>query len=231
MNRIPGWIKCVALTLGLTLLMSGCGEEEGDTSSNENQLTSVTNLSTTDPYTYSLTIAASGQGSVLNLANNINCTNKVCEHLIEAGAQLNLMATAAKGYLFDHWQYQCAGITTQECQISMNADIKVSAVFVEESTQLGNLSVAWKEPTAREDGSTFTSGEIQQYVIYYRENQSDPYAGAERITVGNSRSGSVPTEVTINNLEVGKRYYLAGITIDTNGISSQLSNEIVRVVY
>ncbi len=113
----------------------------------------------------------------------------------------------------------------------MNADARVSAVFVEASTQLGNISVAWQEPTEREDGSTLTSGEIQQYAIYYRENQRDPYAGAERITVGGDGSGSAPTVLMINNLEVGKSYYLAGITIDTNGIFSQLSNEIVKVVY
>jgi hypothetical protein len=234
MNMIPNWIKSVTLALGLTLLMTGCGGEgapEGDTSSDENQLNSVTNLSSTDSGTYSLMIDANGQGSVLNLANSINCTNNVCEHLIEAGAQLNLMATAAEGYVFDHWQYQCAGITTQECQISMNANAKVTAVFVEASAQLSNISVAWQEPTEREDGSTLTSGEIQQYVIYYRENQNDPYVGAERITVGDDGSGSVPTEVMIKNLEVGKSYYLAGITVDTNGISSQLSNEIVKVVY
>lgn len=227
MNMIPNWIKSVTLTLSLALLMSGCGGGGGEASSDKNQLNSVTNLSSTDSGTYSLMVDANGQGSVLNLANNINCTNKVCEHPIETGAQLNLMAVAAEGYLFDHWQYQCAGITLQECQISVNADVKVKAVFVEAS----NISVAWQAPTEREDGSTLASGEIQQYVIYYRENQSDPYAGAELITIGDDGSGSVPTEIMINNLKVGKSYYLAGLTIDTNGISSQLSNEIVKVAY
>lgn len=228
MNEIPNWMKSVTIALSFILFMSGC---KGGASPDENQLSSVTNIPSSVSGTYSLMVDASGQGSVVNLANNINCTNKVCEHLIEAGAQLNLMATAIEGYVFDHWQYQCAGITSQECQIRMNADVKVSAVFVEASEKLGNISVTWKEPTEREDGSTLASSEIQQFVIYYRENQSDPYTGAERITVEDDGSGSVSTQLVINNLEVGKSYYLAGITVDTNGISSKLSNEIMKVVY
>jgi hypothetical protein len=113
----------------------------------------------------------------------------------------------------------------------MNADVKVTAVFVEASAQLSNISVAWQAPSEREDGSTLADREIQQYVIYYRESTDTPYQNAERISVGDDGSGSIPTNVMIKNLEVGKSYYLAGITIDTNGITSQLSNEIVKVVY
>ena len=141
------------------------------------------------------------------------------------------MATAAEEYVFDHWQYQCTGAQEQECKISMNADMKVTAVFVANIIPFSHISVAWAPPTEREDGSALPANEIQQYVIYYRERQDFPYEGAQYIDVTADGSGSIPTDLMINNLEIGKSYYIAGVTIDTNGISSQLSNEIVKVVY
>jgi len=234
MKAISVWIRTVGLPISMIFLFTGCGGGETPEAQNfsaESQLSSATNISSTDSGTYSLTVDSKGQGSVINLAHNINCTNKVCEHFIAAGSNLTLMATAAEGFLFDHWLYQCANIGNQECQISVNTDTKVTAVFVEAGAKLSSISVAWQAPAEREDGSALTSGDIQQYVIYYRESQDLPYAGAESIDVKASGDGSIPTEIMIKNLEIGKSYYLAGITIDTNGLPSQLSNEIIKVVY
>ena len=92
------------------------------------------------------------------------------------------------------------------------------------------INVSWSAPTEREDGTVLASSEIKQYTIYYRESQNDPYEGAASLVVIEDESGNVPTNLDIPGLEKGKSYYLAGVTIDTNGLTSQLSNEIIKTV-
>ena len=176
---------------------------------------------------YSLTINVEGGGSVINLANNINCTaGSACTYSFEQGTSMTLMATAEPNYAFDHWEYSCNN-ENAECLVTMNENITLTAVFIQQS---GSISLSWQAPSEREDGSPLSVNEIMQYVIYYRESQDVPYAGASAITLTADETGTAPTELVIDDLKPGKNYYFAGVTIDTNGVTSQLSEEIMKVV-
>jgi|GEM_PF-1264355 len=184
------------------------------------------------PMRYSLKINIVGNGTVQNISNNIACSSGSCSKELPQGTELTLMATKATGYEFDHWELDCSNSTSSECGITMSGDISVNAIFVEEevAVQTGVINVNWSAPTEREDGTTLAASEIKQYTIYYRESQDDPYAGAMSKDATDNGNGNVATSLDIEGLEKGKSYYLAGVTIDTNGLTSQLSNEIVKTV-
>ena len=81
--------------------------------------------------------------------------------------------------------------------------------------------VSWRVPTKREGGQDLARSEIKEFIIYYGR-ESRVYDGAE------STEGTVMSCADLG-LPSGT-YYIAGITIDTNGITSQLSREVTRVV-
>ena len=178
---------------------------------------------------FNLSISISGSGSVQNIANNINCDTN-CSNTITEGTNLILMATAENGFEFSHWTTSCNNSTDSQCAVTMNNDVTISAVFTESVVVTGIVNVSWTAPSEREDGVQLAPNEIKQYVIYYRESQSQPYEGAAFKTVEDNGDGTVDTSLVIPDLEKGKTYYLAGVTIDTNGLTSQLSNEIIKVV-
>jgi hypothetical protein len=179
---------------------------------------------------FSLDMNVVGNGTVQNILNNITCSSATCSQELLQGTNLTLMATPAEGYEFDHWELSCNNSTSSECSVAMSGDIVVKAIFAEAAAQIGVINVNWSAPTEREDGTALASSEIKQYTIYYRESQDQPYAGATSKIVADDGSGNVPTSLTIEGLEKGKSYYLAGVTIDTNGLTSQLSNEIIKAV-
>ncbi len=198
-------------------------------------LTMNSNLSVTavfkqKPVYFSLSINVIGNGTVQNISDSITCISTTCTHKLLQGTSLTLMTTPAAGYEFDHWELSCNNSTSSECGIAMSDDISVKAIFAESAAQIGMINVNWSAPTEREDGTALASSEIKQYTIYYRESQDQPYAGATSLVVTDDGSGNVPTSLSIEGLEKGKSYYLAGVTIDTNGLTSQLSNEIVKIV-
>ena len=140
------------------------------------------------------------------------------------------MATAASGYDFSHWRVSCNNSTNAQCAVTMSSDINITAVFIEEEVTTGSITVNWTAPTEREDGEALAANEIAQYVVYYRESTSSNYDGAAFINVADEDGNGAPTSQSIPDLEIGKTYYIAAVTIDSNGLTSQLSNEIQKTV-
>lgn len=208
--------------LFLAFVLIGCTPETTETG------TTTDAEPNTNSTNYSLSINVEGGGSVINLANNVNCeTGSICTYSFEQGTSMTLMATAEPNYAFDHWEYSCNNENSAECLVTMNENVTITAVFIQQS---GSISLSWQAPSAREDGSPLSVNEIMQYVIYYRESQDLPYADASTVTLTADETGIAPTELIIDDLKPGKKYYFAGVTIDTNGITSQLSEEIMKVV-
>ena len=179
---------------------------------------------------FSLSINVVGNGTVQNISNNITCSSASCSKELLQDTNLTLMATPAEGYEFDHWELSCNNSTSSECGVAMSDNMSVKAIFAEAAVQIGVINVNWSAPTEREDGTALASNEIKQYTIYYRESQDQPYAGATSLIVTDDGSGNIPTSLSIEGLEKGKSYYIAGVTIDSNGLTSQLSNEIIKAV-
>lgn len=182
------------------------------------------------PVHFTLSINVVGNGTVQNIANSITCSGASCSKELLQDTNLTLMATPAEGYEFDHWELSCNNSTSSECGVAMSDDTSVKAIFTESAVQIGAINVNWSAPTEREDGTALASSDIKQYTIYYRESQDQPYEGATSLIVTDDGSGNIPTSLSIEGLEKGKSYYLAGVTIDTNGLTSELSNEIVKTV-
>ena len=218
----------IALCFFLTLLASGCNTE-----------IPLNTLSTQG--SHSLIINTNGHGSVINLANGINCQTN-CSLFIPTETALTLMATAKDGYVFDHWEglcendkggrcktSMCNGNMRQECNLTMMGDTNLTAIFVGTVQETGQISVTWTAPTRREDGSELRETEIQKYLIYYRDNTDIAYQKFVSTDVNTPAANAAPTHITINNLKAGRLYTLAGVTIDTHGHISRFSNEISKV--
>lgn len=215
-----------AATLAATLIAC-TSETSTSTTSSTGSATIPSSDSSTIPTTNTLTLNITGRGSVMNLSNNINCKNSACTYSLENGIDLTLMASAEPNYAFDHWEFSCDGQTSKECLINMDKNVTLTAVFAQQS---GTVSLSWLAPNAREDNSALTESDIKEYVIYYRTSQDAPYEGASSFTVSADETGAVPTELVIENLQAGKNYYFAGVTIDKNGASSKFSDEIMKTV-
>ena len=79
--------------------------------------------------------------------------------------------------------------------------------------------ITWTAPTQREDGAQLLPAEIAEYVIYYGK-ESGVYDGSKRTAVLNMSCSDLGLPSGVS--------HIAGLTIDTNGLTSQLSNEITR---
>ena len=81
--------------------------------------------------TYSLTTAVDplGAGTI---------TPPAGEHSYSAGTLVNITATPASGYVFDHWSGACTG--SSSCSVTMDADRTVTAIFIVATTILGDLN-------------------------------------------------------------------------------------------
>ena len=175
---------------------------------------------------HTLTVSVSEGGSVSSLAADLNCSAGVCSTQVQEGKKITLSALSSNAYDFESWSGQCAG-SGADCSIIVESDVGLSASFSPppEATQMGSIFVTWSAPLEREDGSPLPSGDIRSYTIYYGQMRGEY---SDSLTLEVSAEGSVPTSATLQSLEKGNTYYVAGITVDTNGVSSQLSNEIVK---
>ena len=81
--------------------------------------------------------------------------------------------------------------------------------------------ITWKAPTKREDGQDLALSEIKEFVIYYGRRP--------RVYDGAKSANGLSMSCADLGLLSGS-YYIAGITIDTDGLTSQLSNEITKVI-
>jgi hypothetical protein len=88
---------------------------------------------------------------------------------------------------------------------------------------VGTLDLAWTAPVTRADGSPISLSEIGGYRIHYGMT-----AGAYTNTV-NVNDGSLQA-TTLGGMTPGT-YHLVMTTIDTNGLASAYSPELVKVVY
>lgn len=82
-----------------------------------------------------------------------------------------------------------------------------------------NVKLSWVAPSEREDGSNLNALEIEKYIIYYRESQTQ---GTDSITV----TGCYAVCSAAINLPAGS-YQLSVTTVDTDGRESLRSEEIM----
>jgi hypothetical protein len=176
------------------------------------------------PIFHTLTISVSEGGSVASLAADLNCSEQLCIAQVQEGSKITLSALPFAGYELGSWSEECDD-GSSDCAMIVASDVMLSATFNPVADQGGSILVAWSAPLEREDGSPLSAGDIQSYTIYYSETSGE-YRDA--ITVTKIDNGIVPTSVTLHSLQKGSSYYVAGITVDTKGVSSQLSNEIVK---
>lgn len=171
-----------------------------------------------------LTINISGGGTVTDSSLSISCDQASCSSKLDFATQVNLIATANAGYEFDHWADDCSNFSN-DCSLSMDSNHTVTAVF---KSTIGSASVSWTPPTERESGDALDISEIKKYIIYYG-TESGVYIDAIEVGLPNN-SSTIPTTLTIEGLNKGVVYYFAGMTVDSNNISSILSNEVSRLV-
>ncbi len=94
-------------------------------------ITMTQNLSVSAAFTQlpvTLTVSTAGSGSVTSTDGFINCPG-TCQHTYDPGAQVTLNAAAASGWVFSGWTGACSGVGP--CNLTMNTNLAVTAVFVE----------------------------------------------------------------------------------------------------
>lgn len=87
---------------------------------------------------YRLDVTKSGMGTVASTPAGIDCGDD-CTEIYREGSQVTLTATPANGYLFSSWSGACSGGTT--CDVTMTADLAVTANFIEEAVPTFELAV------------------------------------------------------------------------------------------
>jgi len=87
----------------------------------------------------SLSVSITGGGSVSSSPSGISCTQN-CSANYDQGSNVSLTATPAAGSTFLRWEGACSG--SSSCNLVLNSDQSVSAVFEQESTRLFSLSVS-----------------------------------------------------------------------------------------
>lgn len=90
------------------------------------------------------------------------------------------------------------------------------------TTATGSFSLRWTAPVARNDGTSLPLSSIGGYRIYYG-NKTGNYPSRVNITDASANSA------TVSNLASGS-YYVVMTTVDTAGIESRYSGEVVKNV-
>lgn len=67
-------------------------------------------------------------------------TPAIGRHAYDKGVDVSVSATANTGYRFDHWQGGLTG-STNPTKVTMNANLSVTAVFVEQGLVIGNVAI------------------------------------------------------------------------------------------
>ena len=186
---------------------------------------------TTDPISTrnTLIVQIQGEGSVINARNAINCATTSCHYSIDENSTLALMATPSQGFQFARWETNCTNSTAGECLLPMNHDKTLTAIFTKTTRLTGEATVAWSAPSQREDGSSLPLTEISQYTIYYGKDRT-AFEGATTVMIKPDNNGRLPTQAIIKELSIDTNYYFAGISVDNNGISSKLSNIVIKAI-
>ena len=95
------------------------------------------------------------------------------------------------------------------------------------SSYTGQTTISWSAPTERENGMDLLQSEITKYVIYYG-SQSRVYT--DSIEVTEKINNALPISVLVDHLEPGLVYYFSGITVDSSGLRSKMSNEVSKEI-
>ncbi len=112
--------------------------------------------------------------------------------------------------------------------ITLEDDTEVSVRSGFNTSNTIKNSISWSPPEKRASGATLTENEITKYIIYYGKS-SRSYTGSIEVSQRDSNN-RLPTNVSINHLDPGITYYFAGVTVDSKGLTSALSNEISKLV-
>ena len=96
-----------------------------------------------------------------------------------------------------------------------------------DTSNTGKTSISWSAPTERESGFKIFQSEIKKYIIFYGVRS---HIYTDFIEITEKTDNVLPTSALIDQLEPGVVYYFSGITVDSNGISSILSNEVSRYI-
>lgn len=85
----------------------------------------------------------------------------------------------------------------------------------------GEAKLSWAIPTRRENGERLARSELGRYEVYYTSDlgKSDTF----RI------ENTSQTSLTVANLEQDT-YYFAMVAVDTDGVFSELSNEVLKII-
>ena len=100
----------------------------------------------------------------------------------------------------------------------------VSATSPSNALPSGNstVGVGWNAPSQRENGDTLSAVEIGGYRVYY--------GTASRFYIANVKvTGASSTNVTVDGLRAGEKYYFAVAAYDNQGLQSALSREVTVV--
>ncbi len=91
----------------------------------------------------------------------------------------------------------------------------------------GGMTLSWKAPVERSDGSALKPNEIAAYRIYYSKTKGQyRYADSFRI---DSRGGTVDSASIPANLLGASRYYLVMTTVDADGRESVFSSPPLEI--
>ena len=87
--------------------------------------------------------------------------------------------------------------------------------------------ISWVAPSERENGAEITPSELSKHIIYYG-TRSETYTGF--IEISKKINNVLITSASVNHLEPGVVYYFSGISVDSNGLESGMSNEISKLI-
>ncbi len=91
------------------------------------------------PVKYKLSVVVDGNGNVTSSPSGIDCTGN-CSEDFQEGSQIALTATAPSGFQFVNWSGACSG--SGACNILLEENTQVTAVFEQQPTQFFDLTVS-----------------------------------------------------------------------------------------
>ncbi len=116
-------------TPGVDAIFFGWGGDCSGTGTCEFTMNQDRTVTAEFDFIYTLTTALDGSGSVTSTDGNIDCPATSCTADYRSQTFVTLNATAAPGWVFDHWSGNCNG--SGICMFSMNQDETVTAHFTQ----------------------------------------------------------------------------------------------------
>lgn len=127
-------------------------------------------------------------------------------------ATFNTLTGALTGTPTSADSYSNITISVSDGQAS--AALPAFTIAVSASGSTGTATLSWTVPTQNTDGSALT--DLAGYTVYYGTSSSN-------LSSSVSVSSATTTSYTVSGLTVGTTYYFAMASVNTSGISSDLS--------